>query len=38
MKIEELRPQVNRLPEIEGLLTRSDLKISSLETEILKIK
>lgn len=38
MKIEELRPRVNRLPEIEGLLTRSDLKIASLETEILKIK
>ncbi|KIJ95898.1 hypothetical protein K443DRAFT_108065 [Laccaria amethystina LaAM-08-1] len=38
MKIEELWPQVNRLPEIEGLLTRSDLKIASLETEMLKIK
>ena len=38
MKIEELQPQVNWLPEIKGLLTRSNLKIASLETEILKIK
>ena len=38
MKIEELWPQVNRLSEIEGLLTRSNLKIASLETKILKIK
>jgi hypothetical protein len=37
-KIKELWPRVNRLPEIEGLLTRSNLKIASLETEILKIK
>ena len=38
IKIEELWPQVNQLPKIEGLLTKSDLKMASLETEILKIR